>query len=113
MTKLIVTPIDPAAPGSWRKRNEFYRLARRFKAAQTDGDNTEVAVAMADFNDYLISRLKTDDGTPIDELLDRLSANEFDELMGALATEADAVPPTSASSSSSPPKATRRTRRTG
>ena len=98
MTKLIVTPIDPNAPGSWRQRNEFFRLGRSIKAARDANDNIGLAAAMADFADYLQSRLRTDDSSPVDEILDRMSINEVEELMKALGNEIDAVSPTTASS---------------
>jgi len=80
MTKLIVTPIDPAAPGSWRKRSQLLRAAQ--KMASEDG--AEQVEGYLLLEDAAMDRLKTDDGTPVADVLDQLSADDFDELVEAL-----------------------------
>jgi hypothetical protein len=80
MTQLIVEPIDMDAPGSYRKRA---RLLRAIQAVQ-EGDGLEQATALVDVEDLIIGQLSTDNGTPVDDALDELSANQFDQLLSGI-----------------------------
>ena len=102
MTKLIVRPLDPNAPGSYRERKALMALAKRFRAilamSEDDPERASALVEVFDAQEqFLLPRLSTDDGTPVDEVLDRLSAVEFDQLLSA-AGGTEAVPPENASS---------------
>lgn len=103
MTKLIVTPIDPTAPGSYRQRKNLLGIARKLDSVRDGGADWRDVVAVYDAIEALIiPRLCTDDGTPVEDALDLLSAEQFDELLGKVSVGADVVPPASASDSSSP-----------
>lgn len=98
MTKLIVTPIDVSAPGSYKQRKKFLSLIRRFSEAK-DAAPLEVLSLMAETDDLIRSHLATEDDSSVDEILDQLSAKEFDQLLAAIAFEGtDAVPPEKSSS---------------
>ena len=92
MTKLIVRPVDPALPGSYRVRRRITRLM----AAVVRGENREKVVAMADPEEAVIEHLETDDGTPVEDALDAISSDQFDELLSELLKSP--VPTTSAAS---------------
>jgi hypothetical protein len=80
MTNLIVKPIDPAAPGSWRQRSKLLRAATKMASEQGE----EQVQGYIDLEDAALDRLATDDGTPVSDALDQLSADQFDELVEAL-----------------------------
>ena len=44
-----------------------------------------------DADDMLIARLKTDDGTPVEDVLDTLSADDFDKLFQAMSSGTSGV----------------------
>lgn len=102
VTKLIITPIDPTEPGSYALRREYRRITRRLSEAGNTRNVLEQVSALDEADNWVIGRLRTDDGTPIDELLKAISAKDFDNLWFAAGTEDDGVPPANASSSSSP-----------
>jgi len=89
MTKLIVTPVDPDAPGSFR---QFQRLAKAM--AQAEEENA--ALAFLSVSDIVLENCKTDDGTPVEDVLDELSLNQFMELLQGLSESS--VPTESADS---------------
>ena len=104
MTKLIVDPIDPSKPGSYKARRQFMALAKYLDALRSDGaasDWRSVAEVFEAMEALILPRLSTDDGTPVEEALDAISARQFDELLSGITFGAE-VPPESASSSSSP-----------
>ena len=97
MTTLIVKPIDMAAPGSYRQRSRLLRTIASIGDVSNVDDGAAVAQAYLEIEDLVLSRLETDDGTPVEDALDRLSANDFDVLLQTLAGE-NAVPTQSAES---------------
>lgn len=101
MTILIVTPIDPKAAGSWRERRRYRAISRRLQAASRSDDMVEQITALEEAEDWVIARLRTDDGSDLQATLDRLSAEEFDRLLHAAAPE-DAVGEASAVPSTGP-----------
>ena len=92
MTTLIITPIDMSAPGSFRQRS---RLMRAIAMMRDTKDGAATAAAYIAVEDLTLERIRTDDGTPVEEILDRLSADEFDTLLQSIAGES-AVPTKSA-----------------
>lgn len=92
LTTLIVTPMDMEAPGSYRQRRALLQAG----AAQESKDGAVRARAVMAVEDVVLAHLSTDDGTPVEEALDRLSAAEFDALIPMLLGEA--VDPQSAGS---------------
>lgn len=104
MTKIIVSPIELSAPGSYRVRSRFMRLVQKVRRI-TKEDLDGTMDSMLELEDFVLSRLETDDGTPVAEALDKLSAKQFDELYSAIAFE-DPVPPENASNSETSPEDT-------
>ena len=92
MTTLIVKPIDMSAPGSFRQRS---RLMRAVALAKQGDDGSSIAQAYIAIEDLVLDRLETDDGSPVEDALDQLSAFEFDALLQTIAGE-NAVPTESA-----------------
>ena len=91
MTKLLVKSIKADEPGSWRKRRRLMEAMQKAQA-ELGADNTIAAFLAVE--DIVLDRLETDDGTPVDEVLDELSAEDFDEILQGLI--ASSVPQTSA-----------------
>jgi hypothetical protein len=132
-TRLILPPIDHAAPGSRKLEKERRRLADAWivareaynecvddvneardqliahpdnadAAAQLEKDlerlNTHrkaLGVARENYHEYLIGRMVTNDGTSVDEALDRISQNAFDALV-TLDVESVVIPKPTAGS---------------
>ena len=85
MTTLIVKPIDLSAPGSYRERKRYLRLLKRLRSDEPDAKG--VLEALEEVDELITSRLRTDDGTPVEDALDQLSAQQFDALLAAVAFE--------------------------
>jgi nucleotide-binding universal stress UspA family protein len=90
MTRLILSPFDPAAPGSHMQRMRMLSLigdeGEERTAAQT-------AARMRSLHAVLLERLRTDDGTPVEAALELISADDYDALIvGMWATVSDTVP---------------------
>ena len=82
MTELRVRPIDPEAPGSFRARMRVLKVLAGIR--NDDLDFVEGQLAL---DEILIDRLETDDGSDLEEALDKLSAADANELLaGLLAT---------------------------
>ena len=98
MTKLIVTPIDMNARGSFRERQ---KLLRAFAALQEAPGSANVAAMVAAYDEFetlVAAHAETDDGTPVADALDSASANDFDHLLGALLSKQETVPPVKSAS---------------
>ena len=96
MTKLIVTPIDMAAPGSYAQRKRLIRAIAKLQDAQEKQRVADLADGLDTLEALVTAHLETDDGTPVGEALEQLSANEFDNLLGALVTTETVPNPKSA-----------------
>lgn len=97
MTTLFVRPIDPTAPGSWKERRVYRAITKRLQMAARSEDMIDQIAALEEAEDWVIARLRTDDGSEVQTVLDSLSADEFDRLLRAAAPEdtvgeASAVP---------------------
>ncbi len=99
MTKLFVHPIDPDAPGSYRDRAKLFAIVAKLDEAKQTIEPAATAAAFRMIEEAILPRLATDDGTPVSEALDQLSARDFDALLGGLmGSPDDIVPPATASS---------------
>jgi len=92
MTKLIVTPIDMAAPGSYRERQKLLRAFAALQDAPKAANVTTMLAAFDQFEALIAAHAETDDGTSVAEALDGASANDFDQLLGALLSKQETVP---------------------
>lgn len=94
MTKLILAPFDPAAPGSHAHRMRMLDLVDEYGTAQTDNDVYALARIARKINLVVVPRLRTDDGTPVEAALADISADQYDLLVGGLFAQGakDAVP---------------------
>jgi len=81
MIELRVRPLDPSQPGSYRERKALIRLIRLFGEASDEQNPNGWAKAIEAMDEFLLPRLSTDNGTPVEEVLDMLSADQFDELI--------------------------------
>ncbi|MDO8674123.1 MAG: hypothetical protein Q7O66_22145 [Dehalococcoidia bacterium] len=100
MTKLFVRAIDSEAPGSYRDRARLFAIVEKLEQAKTSSDPYLTAQAFRLIEEALMPRLSTDDGTPVNDVLDRLSARDFDALLSGLMSSSseETVPPEKASS---------------
>jgi hypothetical protein len=111
MTNLVVKPIDLSAEGSYRERRRFLRLIKQLQGLK-EADIGAALEVLDEADSLLNSRLRTDDGTSVDDALDKLSAKQFDQLLSAIAFE-DGVGEASAVLSTSGTEGTARKSRTG
>jgi len=84
MAKLIVRPIDPRARGSYQVRAAVLTAINAAQEAGRRGDVSAAIQAQLALENMLIMRLSTDDGTPVEDALAELSADQFDDLFAAL-----------------------------
>lgn len=84
MVQLIVTPIDLSKPGSYRERQRYRALLRRLYDLRKAEDGDGLAGLYDEIDELIRSRLRTDDGSPVEEALDRISANQFDDLLSLI-----------------------------
>ncbi len=109
--KLILSPFDPAAPGSHAQRMRMMELIDEFgdlkDAEDAKGIGTRLARLMVRVSKIIEPRLRTDDGSPVADALALLSADDYDVLMGGMLAEAgeDAVPLESTATSTASPVA--------
>jgi len=87
---LIVRPINLAEAGSYRERKQFIRLLKRLRDLEASKD-ADVFTVLEEVDSLIRARLKTDDGSPVEDALDQLSANQFDQLLSAIAFESASV----------------------
>lgn len=100
MTKLIVTSIDMSQPGSHWERLELMEIMEQVKKASPDDFISVTVQAYRQLEKLIRPRVHTDDDTPIEEAWRQISANDFDNLVGAILGREPTVPPANASSSS-------------
>jgi ABC-type branched-subunit amino acid transport system substrate-binding protein len=93
MTKLIVTPIDMAARGSYRERQKLLRAYAALQESQKATDISAMAAAFDAFEVLIAAHAQTDDGSTVAEALEMASANDFDLLLGALLGRGETIPP--------------------
>ena len=84
MTKLIVTPIDMAARGSFAQRKAVLHAVADLRRARESGDVAEMVAVFDAIEGVVRDHLETDDETTVDEALAMCSANEFDALFSGL-----------------------------
>ena len=84
MTKLIITPIDMAARGSFAERKAMLRAAAGLEHTRGAGGIAQIAAAFDAIEELVRGHLETDDGTTVDEALAMCSADEFDALFSGL-----------------------------
>jgi len=84
MTKIIVTPIDMSARGSYRERQKLMRLWAQVGTVGTGADLPAFVSAMDNLEAVVVRHAETDDGTPVAEALENASAEDFDALVLAL-----------------------------
>lgn len=98
MTKLIVTPINMGAPGSFKQRKRLLRAMAAVEQARQDEGVTQLVTALEAIEALVCDHLETDDGTPVADALEMCSADDFDALLGGLLSDTETVPnPKSAS----------------
>lgn len=99
MTKLIVTPIDPKATGSHKKRRQLVSIWRQLRDASESNDPEQLIGAYDAIESFLTPMLRTDNGSSVAKALDDVSMEDFDNLLSRILNVSEpAVPPESASS---------------
>lgn len=97
MTTLIVEPLDMTQKGSYRSRKAvLLALSATDLNSGFKGSMAARAQALLDVQELVERRCTTDDGSPVEEALDELSGDQFNELMQGMLGEP--VPPPSAGS---------------
>lgn len=84
VTHLIVTPIDMAAKGSWQLRKRLFGAIAAMQVAEGLQQGMKVMEAYGRIEALILDRLETDDGSPVADALDEISAEQFDQLIGGL-----------------------------
>ena len=97
MSKIIVTPIDMSAPGSYRARKELLRAYAVLQDAQKTTDIAQMMTAFDALEKLVCAHAETDDGSTLAEALEQASADDFDRLIGALLVGETVPNPSSAS----------------
>ncbi len=92
MTRLLVTPIDMGAPGSYLERKRLLNAYAEMQKAQKSTDIDGLLAAFETFEALVVKHAETDDGTTVAEALELASADEFDALLTALLGDAETVP---------------------
>ncbi len=82
--KITVTPIDMSAPGSHTERKKLLRALAKIQGVQKSGQLADVFEAFESLEALVTPHLQIDDGTPVAQALEQLSAEEFDGLALAL-----------------------------
>jgi hypothetical protein len=98
MTKLIVTPIDMAAPGSYRERQKVLRAYAAIQATEKTADVAGAVSALDTLEALITAHAETDDGSTVSEALETASAADFDRLIVALLGKQETVPNSSGAS---------------
>jgi hypothetical protein len=94
MTKIIVTPIDMSAPGSYRERKKLLRSFATVMTASnstTERDVLALLAAQDELDAIIIAHAETDDGSPLEAALDDISSDDFNALYRAI-MNAETVP---------------------
>ena len=92
MTKLIVTPIDMSAPGSYRERKRLLHAYAEMQKAQKSTDIDGLLAAFETFEAMVVVHAETDDGSTVAEALEMASADDFDALVRGLLGNRETVP---------------------
>jgi hypothetical protein len=85
--ELRVRPLDTAQPGSYHKRKQILALLKTMARGQDAKSTAEAVAALEAFEQaegVLIEYLVIPEGMSLDEILGLLSADQFDELLGAI-----------------------------
>jgi hypothetical protein len=99
VTKIIVTPIDNSAPGSYRERRNLLRAfadVTKASAVENGSDLAALLDARERLDAIVIAHAETEDGTSLDEALDEISGDDFSALLTAILS-GETVPNPSAS----------------
>lgn len=84
MTKIIVTPIDMSAPGSYRERKQMIKAYAALQEAWKASDLAQLDTAFDGIERLVLAHATTDDGTSVSDALGEASAEDFDRLMWAI-----------------------------
>lgn len=99
---ITVRPIDLSQPGSYYERWRYLDLINRLNEARgqgANGDPGEAIKTMREADALIRERIVTPPGQDLEAVLRKLSANDFDALLGAIAFEGGGVPPAKPSNS--------------
>lgn len=77
VTTIIVTPLDRKAPGGFRQYQRVRRFMLRGTQAQKSNDVAASLEADVEIEDWVLSRCRTSDGSPLDEALDGISYEDY------------------------------------
>ncbi len=94
---LHVRPIDFGEAGSYMLRRRVLRASKAINEALEADDGMGAIDAAIQIEDVVLERCYTENGTPVEDVLAEISANDFDALLAAL-MEQTPVDPTNESS---------------
>jgi hypothetical protein len=97
MTRIVVTPIDMSAPGSYLARKQAIKTYSQFQSAMAGTDVTAIEAAWDAIEALVVAHAKTEDGSPLMDALGIASAEEFDALIFAVIGKQETVPNPTAS----------------
>lgn len=100
MTKIIVTPIDNSAPGSYRERRRLLKAFARVTSAADEmskDDLLALVSAREELDAIILEHAETDDGSSLEDALDEISNDDFNALFSAIMSGETVPNPSSAS----------------
>jgi hypothetical protein len=111
VTNIIIRKIDPDEPGSFRLRLKLMEVSADLQTVRDDA--LEQLKVYRRLVDLIISRMRTDDGSSLDDAIDMLSINQFEALLSGLQRPDESLDETSPNQStpSSKPGRAKKVRR--
>ena len=82
-----VIPLNTAAQGSYQKRKQIFALMARMARGEDAEDAAQAADALEAFIEaeaVVAAHVELPEGMALDEMLGLLSADQFDEMLGAI-----------------------------
>lgn len=79
--RLIVTPIDPDAPGSFALRRRMRRFIHETQTLDPEKDIVRILDIMDELESFVLDGCTTSDGSPVEDAIAQLSENEFQRLV--------------------------------
>ena len=81
--RLLVTPIDPDAPGSFALRRRMRRFITETQTLDPEKDIVRLLQVMDELEAFVLEGSTTSDGSPVEDAIAQLSETDFQRLVTA------------------------------